>query len=435
MAIAAKLLMARDLVGSKNFALKAHQHDPHLDGLDQITAVADVLLAAERRVNNHLDWYSILQLNPRSDDLPNSIERQYRKLSALLDPSNNSTVGSDGAYKHVADAWGVLSDPSKRALYDKELNIALDLNKSMPSSNSKPTPENSSANFWTSCPFCCNLYEYPREYENCRLRCQVCRRGFHAAAIPSLPPIVPGMDAYYCSWGFFPLGVWGPSSNVGTPPSWNEGKNVGSSSWKPFIPMSAGSFQLGGTGDCAAGHQEGGSSMNVPDLNGDSANAEGGNREKVETANNINEQVTPDKIPNAGVNEAPLLAVPISVRRPPKKKVAKKGKNPTVNEVNSINLGKGAAQESEMHEQSGGNVGGNVETGNGTQAPVIGAADPSVADGSQVRVEKVTDPIPSELHEENLEPGPVDIPSLLKLLGVKDEEMDQPFNDFGVWDK
>ncbi|CAI0405889.1 unnamed protein product, partial [Linum tenue] len=74
--------------------------------------------------------------------------------------------------------------------------------------NARPSSRRSSrmASFWTLCPYCYIMYEYPRVYEDCCLRCQKCERAFHAALIHSLPPMVPGKESYYCSWGVFPLG-------------------------------------------------------------------------------------------------------------------------------------------------------------------------------------------------------------------------------------
>lgn len=45
-------------------------------------------------------------------------------------------------------------------------------------------------------------YLGPRVYDYC------CRsvRIFHAMLRRSLPPLVLGKEAYYCCWGFFPLG-------------------------------------------------------------------------------------------------------------------------------------------------------------------------------------------------------------------------------------
>ncbi|XP_022940936.1 uncharacterized protein LOC111446372 [Cucurbita moschata] len=228
--IAEKLLQNRDFTGSKDFAILAQETEPLLDGSDQILAVVDVLLASEKRINNHNDWYSILQVERRSDD-SDLIKKQYRKLALLLHPDKNKFPYADQAFKLVADSWAVLSDHSKKSLYDDELNLfdkmdlseqnKLPVRRSQRSSGKKQQEfeSNDSANadlspnqrmklssFWTACPYCFVLFEYPRVYEGCCLRCQNCKRAFQAVLLPSLPPLVHGQEAYYCCWGFFPMG-------------------------------------------------------------------------------------------------------------------------------------------------------------------------------------------------------------------------------------
>ncbi|CAN1332023.1 DnaJ homolog subfamily B member 1 [Linum perenne] len=217
--VAEKLLQSRDLNGTKDFAVLAQETDPLLDGSDQILAVADVLLSSDKKINNHHhDWYSILQLDPRTNDL-DLIKKQYRRLALLLHPDKNKFPFADQAFKLVADAWAVLSDSSKKSPFDSELSDNARTSVNSTNSSSNNISNNSGVNreeqsqrsarmasFWTICPYCYLMYEYPRVYENCCLRCQKCERAFHAALIQSLPPMVPGKDAYYCSWGFFPLG-------------------------------------------------------------------------------------------------------------------------------------------------------------------------------------------------------------------------------------
>ncbi|RDX89897.1 hypothetical protein CR513_28312, partial [Mucuna pruriens] len=192
LAIGEKLLQSRDLSGSKDFAILAQEAELLLEGSDQILAIVDVLLAAEKPINNdHLDWYAILQLDRTCQDL-DLIRKQYRRLGLLLHPDKNPFSLADHAFKLVADAWAVLSDPVQKALYDRDVVAG----------------SAQSASFWTACPYCYFLYEYPALCEGCCLRCQNrnCKRSFHGLSIPSLPPLVPGREAYYCNWGFFPMG-------------------------------------------------------------------------------------------------------------------------------------------------------------------------------------------------------------------------------------
>ncbi|OAY23210.2 uncharacterized protein LOC110607111 [Manihot esculenta] len=246
--IAEKLLQSRDFNGTRDFAVLAQETDSLLEGSDQILAVADVLLSSEKRINNHHDWYAVLQIDRRSDD-QDLLKKQYRRLALLLHPDKNKFPLADQAFKLVADAWAVLSDSGKKSLYDNELRLfsRVDLSNSgkLPvrrsqrpaakkdAGESVKTSANSSSvdrsqkmklsSFWTACPYCYILYEYPQVYQDCCLRCQNCERAFHAALISSLPPLVPGRDAYYCCWGFFPLGFMFGNSESG-------GKNIGSGS-------------------------------------------------------------------------------------------------------------------------------------------------------------------------------------------------------------
>ncbi|XP_028777722.1 uncharacterized protein LOC114734289 [Neltuma alba] len=237
--VAEKLLSDRDLSGSREFAILAQETEPLLEGSDQILAVIDVLLAADNRLNNHLDWYSILQVDRRSDDT-DLIKKQYRRLALLLHPDKNRFSHADHAFKLVAEAWATLSDPAKKSLYDKELgsfspvdlsgpgwahqeklpvrragagfagggNQGFDFRNNGTATRDAGADENSRRNpstFWTACPYCYLLCEYPKIYEGCCLRCQNCERSFHGVSIPTLPPLVAGQEAYYCCWGFFPL--------------------------------------------------------------------------------------------------------------------------------------------------------------------------------------------------------------------------------------
>lgn len=262
--IAEKLLQTRDLTGSRDFAILAQETEPLLEGSDQILAVADVLLAAEKRINNHHDWYAILQLDRRSDD-QDLIKKQYRRLALLLHPDKNKFPLADQAFKLVADAWAVFNDRSKKSLYDNELSLfskvdlaaqqsKLPVRRSQHSSDkrgqqNRESPEDQRlrlSSFWTMCPYCYNLYEYPRVYEGCCLRCQNCQRGFHAVLIPSLPPQVPGQDSYYCCWGVFPMGfAMGNSDNVAKSATAAES---GFPNWMPPLFSHAPAQESGGNG-------------------------------------------------------------------------------------------------------------------------------------------------------------------------------------------
>ncbi|KAL5102108.1 hypothetical protein RYX36_006435 [Vicia faba] len=198
--IGEELLQNRDLKGSREIAVLAQETDPLLEGSDQIIAIVDVLEAAEKPLNlnnnnsNNLDWYAILQIDRNYSPDLNLIKKQYRTLALLLHPDKNRFSFAKLAFRLVSDAWAVLSDSARKAEYDKGFEFG---DKSL---------ENGRVSFWTVCPYCYHLYEYSRVYESCCLMCQNCNKSFHGVSISALPPIVPGQEAYYVSWGMFPMG-------------------------------------------------------------------------------------------------------------------------------------------------------------------------------------------------------------------------------------
>ncbi|KAK6136244.1 hypothetical protein DH2020_030007 [Rehmannia glutinosa] len=399
--IAEKLLSARDLLGSKSFATRARDSDPTLVPANEILAVVDTLLSGDRRIGNNLpDFYAILRLTPQQGGDSELVADHYRSLVLLLNPQKNKFPFAEQAFRLVIDAWSVLSNPSRKSLYDKELAFYLQpqqyqpdpFNVPMPalqqnfvffgggavhggqssstgathyaqlqqvhaqpqvepmvgdptreppnftsfhsgpsfvfgsgsvsrsshepvnnqgqenystfagfvpsasgatqeqlnnkekqsqqdysnvSDNHKPIPNvnvnenvgetiedvnenvgetiedvdgieeeeveeeaeeekidspvnDDESTFWTACPYCYYMYEYPRVYVDCTLRCQNCTRAFQAVVIPSPPPTVDGQEAYFCCWGFMPLGF--------SIENWEKNRNA-ASSWSPFSPM------------------------------------------------------------------------------------------------------------------------------------------------------------------------------------------------------
>ncbi|KAB5548328.1 hypothetical protein DKX38_011734 [Salix brachista] len=370
-----------------NFAIRSRESDPRLYRIaDQIIAVADTLLAGDLCVenNNYYDYYAILQLGRFTPDLE-LIANQYRKLALLLNPTSNRLLFADQAFRLVSEAWLILSNPAKKAMYDHELQLsqlgllvtqhlptppfqqqppsapepirpvplfttprmpdsmpessflfpaqpkpvesprpqtqqrnhpepAWRQPQQMPTKQSTPqkkpteppkqptllktapetpkqptllktapeppkqstpsktpkdptwpevviglarsTPKRSATDstrrvtkpiarkasesepevpsFWTACPYCYIMYEYPKAYEECILRCQSCRRAFHAVMVPA-PPLT-GKDTCFCCWGFFPLGFSGNNE---------KGANGFGSNWSPFSAIFGTPFQAG----------------------------------------------------------------------------------------------------------------------------------------------------------------------------------------------
>jgi curved DNA-binding protein len=64
-----------------------------------------------------VDYYEVLQISPNADQ--ETIHRVYRIQAQRFHPDNRDQGNAD-AFRKVADAYAILSDPRKRAAYDAE---------------------------------------------------------------------------------------------------------------------------------------------------------------------------------------------------------------------------------------------------------------------------------------------------------------------------
>ncbi|GAV73522.1 DnaJ domain-containing protein/DUF3444 domain-containing protein [Cephalotus follicularis] len=229
--IAEKKFSMKDVVGAKKFALKAQTLYPNLDGIPHMLATFDVYISAENKIHGESDWYGILGVSPQADD--ETVRKQYRKLALVLHPDKNKSIGGEGAFKLISEAWSLLSDKAKRAAYDQKTNAKVFQKPSTPSgvsstptgtngfhnftknttSNSRP-PKSTYSNarttkstpranhssspassykpkpntFWTVCHQCKMQYEYLRVYLNHNLLCPNCHEPFFA--VETAPPSV-----------------------------------------------------------------------------------------------------------------------------------------------------------------------------------------------------------------------------------------------------
>ncbi|XVE92110.1 hypothetical protein REPUB_Repub01dG0068900 [Reevesia pubescens] len=274
--LAEKKFIAKDITGAKKFALKAQNLFPGLEGISQMIAALDVHISAENKINGEADWYAILGVNPQADD--EAVRKHYRKLALTLHPDKNKSVGADGAFKLVSEAWSLLSDKSKRVAYDQKRRGKVMKKVSTPSggstaskaangfynvtkttssvktSKNKPqtsksnprtaqssTPAGCSSNpagqssnpasshkpkpdtFWTVCHRCKMQYEYLRRYLNHNLLCPNCHEPF--LAVETAPPTTSTPT----SWNFSQQRQ-NSNSQAGNKSSSNSGRNHASSS-------------------------------------------------------------------------------------------------------------------------------------------------------------------------------------------------------------
>lgn len=216
--IAEKKFSDREYAGAKKFALKALNLYPALDGLSQFLTNLDVYISAENKVSGEMDWYGILGVNPFDDE--ETVRKQYRKLALTLHPDKNKSLGAEGAFKLVSEAWSLLSDKTKRLEYNLKRSLKgfqpktpnhAGSQSEVPGSNgfynfnknatsnvragnsnaqarhaSVPRPQKKADTFWTICNRCRTHYEYLRVYLNHRLLCPNCNEAF--LAIEKEPP-------------------------------------------------------------------------------------------------------------------------------------------------------------------------------------------------------------------------------------------------------
>ncbi|XP_027332544.1 uncharacterized protein LOC113847551 isoform X2 [Abrus precatorius] len=216
--IAERKFSVREYAGSKKFALKALNLYPALEGLSQFLTTLEVYISAENKINGEMDWYGILGVNPFADE--DTVRKQYRKLVLTLHPDKNKSIGAEGAFKLVSEAWSLLSDKVKRIAYNQKRssegfqhntpkhvgsqseacssNGFCKPNKNSTSSAqtgnnnaqahpSSIPPHKKAATFWTICNQCRTHYEYLRIYLNHTLLCPSCNEAF--VAIEKGPPL------------------------------------------------------------------------------------------------------------------------------------------------------------------------------------------------------------------------------------------------------
>ncbi|XP_051148624.1 uncharacterized protein LOC127263569 [Andrographis paniculata] len=199
---------------ARKIALKAQNLYPGLDNISQLLSVCDVHCSSQKKIyGSEKDWYGILQVEKLSNEA--IVKKQYRRLALYLHPDKNRFPGAEAAFKLICEANAVLSDPSKKAVYDNKIRAtsgSVPVNLPPPHMNRhsqfhKPYGSHSSVythyggmqqqtaepSFWTCCPYCSIKYQYHRRFVNTLLVCQTCFKNF--TGCETSPPI-PGGSAW-----------------------------------------------------------------------------------------------------------------------------------------------------------------------------------------------------------------------------------------------
>ncbi|PHT28064.1 hypothetical protein CQW23_32341 [Capsicum baccatum] len=200
--IAEQKLAEKDIAGAQKFALKAQNLFPGLDGLSQFLEVVAVYVAYEKKTDGEVDIYGVLSVEPSADN--ETIRKNYRRLALALHPDKNKSVGADGAFKIISEAWSLLSDRKKRMMYDNRhaaRNASMQGNqpgfhnfsvhpanaRCSTNVNVQPAPvaphPSKPETFWTFCYQCQIRYEYFKIHLNKSIMCPRCHRPFYAREV------------------------------------------------------------------------------------------------------------------------------------------------------------------------------------------------------------------------------------------------------------
>ena len=63
------------------------------------------------------DYYALLEVERNCDD--GELKKAYRRMAMLYHPDRNKDAGAEAKFKEITEAYEVLRDPNKRAVYDR----------------------------------------------------------------------------------------------------------------------------------------------------------------------------------------------------------------------------------------------------------------------------------------------------------------------------
>ncbi|KAL0335054.1 UNVERIFIED_CONTAM: hypothetical protein Sradi_4717300 [Sesamum radiatum] len=173
---------------------------------------------------------------PSHEPVNNQVEESYSTFAGNV--GSDSGPGQEQLDSKQKESQEIYSNISDKSIHD-DVNESENIGETIEDEEDVErmdleeervdSPEdNVVSTFWTACPYCFYMYEYPRLYVDCTLRCQNCRSAFQAVVIPSPPPIVDGQEGYFFCWGFLPMGF--------SMENWEKNKGA-ASAWTPFSPM------------------------------------------------------------------------------------------------------------------------------------------------------------------------------------------------------
>lgn len=151
-------ILIKDFTGARDMILRAQQMFPEFENVSQMLVVCNILCASNLDFPGlGTDWYWVLQLPPSIDAF--GITSQYQKLTALVESIKGKFQGTEDAMRLIGEAFSVLSDQSKRSVFDSKRSKSREgimlLNSGLsPGSETKNVEENAMERVQPSNVFC-----------------------------------------------------------------------------------------------------------------------------------------------------------------------------------------------------------------------------------------------------------------------------------------
>lgn len=196
--LAEEKYIAGDLCSALKFAKRASRRNPSLDGISELLTAFRIIRTSNKNVfltpadgtllstststtHSPPDYYKILQVERFAHI--NTIKKQYKRLALTLHPDKNSFVASEEAFKHVAEAFRVLSDRIRRKEYDMKVRIAMQSEAEAAAAAGIGLDSGELETFWTACSTCRLLHKFERKYLGHSLMCPSCKKSFEAVEV------------------------------------------------------------------------------------------------------------------------------------------------------------------------------------------------------------------------------------------------------------
>ncbi|KAI3982029.1 hypothetical protein MKX01_018935 [Papaver californicum] len=155
--LAEKKYKESEIESALEYARKAKSLNQNLDGISELVTTYSVL--HEASLSSPPNWYKILQVESFSHI--NIIKKQYRKLALTLHPDKNpSCLASEEAFKHVSEAFRLLSDKIRKKDFDVKLRISVQ--SAALSSNGTHDDDGAADMFATKCLSCKLVHQFER---------------------------------------------------------------------------------------------------------------------------------------------------------------------------------------------------------------------------------------------------------------------------------